>query len=188
MNFGTNTTPDTLPLTPKSSNATNIFCLRVIRNDNNIILTRDGGITGLTSFSGASLKSWRILRYNSLTYTGQNFRDGVVLDSACFTKTSMNERLLLHYRFSAYASTNSVIHWTYYYIFSADSVYTGLNEYSGAQYTGTNFSQRMYHTGTVALNDSLPIGQYFIRMTLPSTLRTDLNDECMLHIQSTIAG
>jgi hypothetical protein len=99
----------------------------------------------------------------------------------------MNERLLLHYRFSGYASSAGLF-WTYYYIHSADSVYTGLNEYSGNQYTSGSFSQRLYHTGTVALNDSLPIGQYFIRMTLPSAIRTDMNDEAMLHIQSTIAG
>jgi hypothetical protein len=175
MVYSNDTTVNTLPLQPRISG--NMFLLRVLRSDNIIALNRAGYLSGISNF-----KSWQLLRIDSISGT----QDGYRWRSACFTKRSLNERFVLHYRYSAYASTSG-IHQTWFYIHEAGTAtYTNLADYAKNQWTVGSFGQRLYTTGSLFLPDSLPVGNYYIIFNNVSQLRQDFNDEIRLYLTTTL--
>ena len=181
----TSAVQDTNPLSQRSSPVTNYALVRAQKTFTDASMTRGGNFTtSLGNFNGSQMKIWRLIEI-----VGPSpYADAYAVNTNRFTKTSANERLILHYRFSGYNNTAAGIYRTYFYYYRPDGSYTGYFDFAEDQWYGAAFATRMFVSGTTIIPDGLPAGNYYVRFAAATQIRMDYNDRLTMFIQQGVYG
>jgi hypothetical protein len=181
----TSAVQDANPLSLRSSPVTNYALVRAAKTLADASLSRGGNIlTTLGNFNGSQLKMWRLFEIVGPSPATAAY----AINSGRFSKTSLNEKLFVHYRFSSYSNTTGSIWTTYFYIHRVDGSYTGFFDFSTNQWYGAANTQRLFSSGCFVLPDALPAGNYYIRFANASQLTMDTNDVLRMYLHQGISG
>jgi hypothetical protein len=174
---------DARPLSVPSSGRC-LSLVRVVPYDGLTEITRASNIENFNGLTNGTQNKVHVL-YSKLGFTTTA---GAVINTFRFRKNSDTERLMLHWRFSAFNNITGTIFTTYFYIYTTDEIYTNLAPESRNQWYGAAFAQRLVSSGCMNIPDTLPVGTYYIRFTNPAGLTIDTNDIVYLYLEEFVKG